>query len=102
MVKKPFEDDDPMELVGMALPEGDLEEMAECLVEEFVKMGFDDAHLLHLFKSPFYDGTHQIYRQKGEDYVKALIDEVRRRWSIRGSTDSCESLTRAMEEEGDA
>jgi hypothetical protein len=101
-VKKTFEDDDPMELVGIALPDGDLEEMAECLVEEFVKMGFDDAHLLHLFKSPFYDGTHQIYQQKGEDYVQALIGKVRLRWSIAGRIDSCEPSTKAQEEKGDA
>ena len=82
MVKKPFEDDDPMELVGVALPDGDIEEMAACIVEEFVKMGFDDAHLLDLFKHPFYAGTHRIYHQKGEDYVKGLIERVRLRWGL--------------------
>ena len=33
MMKKPFEDDDPMELTGVALPGGDMEEAAEALVE---------------------------------------------------------------------
>ncbi|MFQ5883457.1 MAG: hypothetical protein ACE5I9_13475 [Candidatus Methylomirabilales bacterium] len=82
MVKKPFEGDDPMELIGVALPEGDMEEMAECLVEEFVKMGLRDEDLLHLFKSPFYIGTYRIYREKGEDYVKALIAKIRARWRL--------------------
>lgn len=80
MARKPFEDEDPMELVGVALPEGDLEEMAECLIEEFIKMGMDDEALLQLFQSPFYGGTHAIYRKKGEEYVRALIAKVREQW----------------------
>lgn len=87
MGEKPFEDDDPMELVGTALPDGDVEEMAVCIVEEFVKMGFDDAHLFSLFQSPFYAATHRIYQQKGEGYVRALIEKIRSRWSVPG-TDS--------------
>jgi DNA-binding LacI/PurR family transcriptional regulator len=87
MMKKPFEDDDPMELTGVALPGGDMEEAAEALVEEFVRMGFDDAHLLHLFKSPFYTGTHQIYQQKGEEYVRALIKKIRLRWRVPRGND---------------
>lgn len=80
MAGKPFEDDDPMERVGVILPEGDLEEMAECLVEEFIKMGFRDEELFQLFKSPFYEGTHRIYLEKGEEYVKAVIGKVREKW----------------------
>ncbi len=75
-----------MELVGLALPEGELDEMAECLVEEFVRMGLDDARLLHLFQSPFYAGSHRIYQQKGEAYVRSLIERVRARWSVPQTT----------------
>ncbi len=82
MMKKPFEDDDPMELIGVALPEGDMEAAAEALVEEFVRMGFDDEQLLHLFKNPFYTGTPQIYQQTGEEYVRALIEKIRLRWRV--------------------
>jgi hypothetical protein len=81
MARKPFDDDDPMELIGVALPEGDIDEMAACIVEEFLRMGLEDEQLLHLFKSPFYDGTHRIYQQRGDDYVRALIAQVRSRWS---------------------
>ncbi len=88
MVKKPFEDDDPMELTGVALPEGDMEEeAAEALVEEFVMMGFDDEQLLHLFKNPFYTKTHQIYLQKGEEYMRALIEKTRLRWRVPRGND---------------
>jgi len=75
MARKPFEDDDPMELVGGGVPEGDVREMAECLVEEFVRMGIGDEELFALFKSPFYTATHRIYREIGE--------ESGRRWSGR-------------------
>jgi len=82
MARKPFEDDDPMELVGMAFPAGDPDQMAECIVEEFVRMGLSDQELLSLFQSPLYDGTHRIYQEKGEEYVKALIGKARERWGF--------------------
>lgn len=87
MVKKPFEDDDPMELIGVALPGGDMEEAAAVLVEEFVRMGFDDEQLLHLFKNPFYTKTHQIYQQKGEEYMRGLIEKIRLRWRVPRGND---------------
>ncbi len=36
MAAKQFEDDDPMELVQVYLPEGDPDAMAACFVEEFI------------------------------------------------------------------
>ena len=78
---KPYEQDDPMGLVGVALPEGDLELMAECFVEEYVLQGWPDERLMLLFTRPFFAGTHRIYREKGEEYVQALIRKVRDKWS---------------------
>lgn len=80
MKKKSFEDDDPMELTGVALPEGDVEQAAETMVEEFVRMGLQDEELLHLFTNPFYMATHRIYHIMGEAYVKALIETIGARW----------------------
>jgi len=80
MANKEFDPDDPMELVGMALPEGDLEEMAECLVEELIRDGWDDEGLLRLFSDPFYRATYRIYQEKGEAYVLALIGTLRQKW----------------------
>jgi hypothetical protein len=80
MVEKEFEPDDPMELVGVELPEGGLEEMAECLVEELIRDGWDDEGLLHLFRDPFYRTTHRIYQEKGEVYVLDLISRLRQEW----------------------
>lgn len=80
MAEKSFDPHDPMELVAVALPEGELEGMAECLVEEFMRDGWDDEALLCLFRDPFYRATHRIYQEKGEDYVMALIAKLRRKW----------------------
>jgi len=77
-----FEDDDPMELVGMLLPgdEATTEAMAETFVEEYVRMGWDDARLMKMFTHPFYVATHAVYRLKGEAYVRDLIARTRAKW----------------------
>src|SRR5574342_229862 len=80
MARKSFEDDDPMELVQVLLPEGDAEAMAECFVEEFLWLGYDREQLLDLFRNPFYAGAHSIYRREGEGYVLGLIDRIRDRF----------------------
>ena len=84
MADKPFAPDDPMHLVGVALPaQGDaLGEMARCLVEEYLREGWEEERLLALFRNPFYRGPHLIYRARGEDFVRAVIAEARARWSV--------------------
>ena len=88
MEQKPFEDDDPMELVGVAFPVGEVGQMAEAIVEEFIKLGFDDEELLGLFRSPAYHIPHTIYRENGEEYVKALVQRIRERWGILRFTET--------------
>ncbi len=80
MAIKDFEPDDPMELVGVALGGGSIEEMAECLVEEYVRDGWDDENLLRLFHDPFYRATYRICQEKGDDYILALIGGARLKW----------------------
>ncbi len=80
---KPPEEDDPMELVGVLLPGGDLDETAAVLVEEFVRAGYDDETLMELFRNPFYRATHWVYRTRGEAYVRDLIGRVRRQCNPR-------------------
>ncbi len=64
-----------MELVGMAVPGGDLRAMAECLVEEYLLMGWDERQVMLLFTRPCFRATHRIYRDKGEgEGVGALAD----------------------------
>ena len=86
MTYKEFEDDDPMDLVGMVLPgePGQLEAMAECFVEEYVRMGWDEPRLMTLFVNPMFMATNRIYRQKGEAYVRELIHRSQAKWTVTG------------------
>jgi len=74
---------DPMELVGMVVPgEPDtIERMAECFVEEYIRLGWDEARLMTLFVSPMFLATHRIYQQKGEAFVRDLIRRTLTRWT---------------------
>ncbi len=78
---KPYEPDDPAMLIGTAVPGGDLDDMAAAVIDEYVRLGLDDAALWTLFRSPVYRLTHAIWRAKGERGVQALIDEARARWA---------------------
>jgi hypothetical protein len=84
MPRDEFVVEDPMELVGMVLPgePGQLEAMAECLVEEYVRLGWDERRLMALFVSPMYMATYRIYQEKGEEYVRGLIRETRTKWNV--------------------
>jgi pyrroline-5-carboxylate reductase len=83
MPKDEFVAEDPMELVGMVMPggPGQLEAMAECLVEEYIRMGWDEERLMTLFKNPMFAGTFRVFRHKGEGYVRELIQNVSKKWS---------------------
>ncbi|MFN3483907.1 MAG: hypothetical protein ACK44W_00225 [Planctomycetota bacterium] len=74
--------DDPMELAGVAFPGDTQQAMAECFVEEYVLQGFDDAQILRLFQDPFFAGTHAVWRERGEAYVRSLIENARSRWGF--------------------
>lgn len=80
----PLHEEDPYELVGMVMPgeAGQLEAMAEALVEEYVMLGWNEKRLMTLFTNPFYLATYRIYQQKGETYVRELIQEICARWHI--------------------
>ena len=77
-----FVDEDPMGLVGMVLPgePGQLEAMAECFVEEYIRLGWDERRLMTLFTNPMFMATYRIYRQKGEVYVRELIQRTEKNW----------------------
>ena len=81
----PFDEsdpDDPNELVGVAMlgSEADEEEMASCVIDEFVREGWDRAQILEAFRSPQYRLTHGVYGRRGEAFVTSLIDRVLSRW----------------------
>jgi hypothetical protein len=79
MAGKPFEQDDPMELVGMVMPPGDdtmMEDMGRTFIDEFLRMGWPPHAIVGLFRDPFYRAPHSIFRSRGEDYVVALVESV--------------------------
>lgn len=80
---KEFIPQEPMELVAMGVPATDDTFMAECLVEEYLLMGWNERQLMGLFTRPFFCATHRIYRERGEEYVRALIQRVGAAWPRR-------------------
>jgi hypothetical protein len=77
-----FVDEDPMELTGIVLPgePGQLEAMAECFIEEYIRLGWTEQRLMTLFVNPMFLATHRVYRLKGETYVRDLIGRTLARW----------------------
>ena len=84
MPKDEFVQEDPLELVGMVLPgeEGQLEAMAECIIDEYVRLGWDERRLMTLFVNPLFMATYRIYRQKGEAYVREIIRRTVDKWDF--------------------
>jgi hypothetical protein len=78
MPQDEFISEDPLGLVGMVLPgeEGQLEAMAECFVEEYARMGWNETRIMTLFTQPLFMATHRVYRLKGESYARELIHTV--------------------------
>ena len=85
MPKDEFDFDDPLELNGVALytDEDTSRDMAECFVEEFLRMGYNHKQLLALFRNPHYLGMNMVLQNKGEPFVRDIIAEVFARWGKR-------------------
>jgi hypothetical protein len=82
---------DPTVLVGVELPSGPeaLEAMAYVFAEEFARLGFDEARLLRLFRSPLYAAPHCAFRALGEARVRAIVAECVRAWAPHTRTSVC-------------
>jgi len=83
MPRKECEPDDPMEMVGVQLPnqtESQLHDMALCFAEEFIRRGWSEERLFKIFKDPFYQGPYLVWQQKGDDFVRSVIEEAIRMW----------------------
>jgi hypothetical protein len=82
MPKDEFDFDDPLELNGVALltDEDTSSAMAECFVEEFMRMGYSHKQILALFRNPHYLGMNMVLQNKGEPFVRDIITEVFARW----------------------
>jgi hypothetical protein len=62
--------------------------MAECFIEEFLRLGHSAVQILALFRNPHYTGMNMVLQNRGEDFVKAKISEVFGWWKreVTGST----------------
>lgn len=78
MPKDEIDPEDPLELRGVALltDEDTSEPMAECFIEEFLRLGYGPAQILGLFRNRHYTGPHLVLQNRGEDFVKSKIIEV--------------------------
>jgi hypothetical protein len=77
---KEFEADDPYEFVAMRVPmEPGVDPdatIARCFIEEYALMGMPRARVAQLFRVPFFAGTHDILKRRGEAFVAQLMDDV--------------------------
>jgi len=83
MTEKKAEQDDPLEIIGVELPnqtEDQLRDMALCMAEEFAREGWDEEKLLAMFKNPFYQGPYLAWKQKGDEFVKSVIKDALAMW----------------------
>jgi hypothetical protein len=82
MPKDEFDPEDPMELRGVGLwtEEDTSAAMADCFVEEFLRLGWNHKQILALFRNPHYLGMNLVFAHKGEAFVKEIIAEVFARW----------------------
>src|SRR5215510_2078875 len=82
MPKDEFDFEDPLELNGVALlsDEDTMQPMAECFVEEFIRLGYNHKQILALFRNPHYLGMNMVIQNKGEDFVRDVIAETFARW----------------------
>ena len=79
-MKKPFEPDDPMELVGVEVANGDPAQFLDDIVQEYLSTGWTPKQIQMLFWSPYYVATHRIYRQLGSKYVRERIMALAEQW----------------------
>lgn len=82
MPKDEFDFEDPFQLNGMAFltTEDTTNAMAECFVEEFLRMGYNAGQVLGLFRNPHYVGPNLALEKRGEPFVRDLITDVFARW----------------------
>jgi hypothetical protein len=82
MPKDEFDFDDPMELNGVAFltDEDTTTVMAECFIEEFMRMGYNDKQILALFRNPHYIGMNMVLQKRGEQFILGLVSDTFARW----------------------
>ena len=86
----PYDDPDatdPLTLHGVELDvneAGAAREMAECFVEEFIRLGHSSTAILELFLGGRFAGPALALRQLGRERIETIIDEQFQKWGGRG------------------
>jgi len=66
--------------VGLVTDEDTTDAMAECFIEEFMRLGYNPKQILALFRNPYYIGVNMVLQNLGEPFVRERIAEVFARW----------------------
>jgi hypothetical protein len=78
--KKPYEPDDPTEIVAVRLPIGpdstSLVEMVRTIAEEYALLGWSEKRILRLFENSRFAGPHTAYRALGAERVGEIVAAV--------------------------
>lgn len=88
MPKDEIDPEDPLELHGIALLTGEdtTDAMAECIIEEFLRLGHGPEQILALFQNRHYTGPNMVLQNRGEAYVLEKIREVFGWWGYSPTT----------------
>jgi hypothetical protein len=68
---------DPMTLHGVEIEvEGDEanREMAQCFIEEYLRIGFDAPEILRIFRTKGYAGPNMALHRLGEATIRSMIE----------------------------
>lgn len=85
----PYDDpdpSDPMTLQGIAIETDDpnvQREMAECYIEEYLRMGYDRDRVLAIFRMPQYVGPAMAYEALGREVIERMLDDLVAVWGGR-------------------
>ena len=77
---------DPMTLHGVVVETDDssaMREMAVCFIDEYMRMGYEQDRLLHMFKIPKYAGPYMAFKALGEEAIVQLIGDSAAMWGGR-------------------
>jgi hypothetical protein len=88
MPKDELDPQDPLEPIAVALTshEDTLAPMAECFIEEFMRMGYDAKQILGMFMDPFYAAAHMALKAKGGEFIEKLIADTFAKWGRNPTT----------------
>lgn len=74
---------DPLELVGVRLPQATEDELAakaRCLAEELLLSGYDPEFVTGLFQTPQYAAAHELWLALGAARIREIVADAARQF----------------------